>query len=180
MSCIIYTSMKVIKDFNSIIKGSICSHKSHCNIQVVKNIKRKPSMQLIAFTTPEVCRVLQGKCIWKKKNHPAIWQHSAPHHSPVHIQNSEEQLGTLSTSTLHSVPSSLGLPSVHLHNASDGRPALWNQWGSPGSHPLLFTNSLNIEWWQKCIDQEGGFVGKCTDLIAAWCFPIHTFTWLWN
>jgi len=54
------------------------------------------------------------------------------------------------------------------------------------SHPFLFTNSLkgiilqgnfrNIEWWQKCIDREGDFVGKCTDLTAGWCFPIHMFT----
>jgi len=75
------------------------------------------------------------KMYMEEKNHPAIWQHSAPHHSPVHIQNSEERLGTLSTSTLDSVPSSLGLPSVHLRSTSDGRQALWNQWGNPGSHP---------------------------------------------
>jgi hypothetical protein len=56
----------------------------------------------------------------------------------VHGENSEEQLGTFSTSTLHSVPSSLGLPSVRLHKASDARPALWNLWGSPGSHSLFY------------------------------------------
>jgi len=43
---------------------------------------------------------------------------------------------------------------------------------------MLFTNSLNIECWQKCIDQEGDFVGKCTDLIAGWCVPFHAFTLL--
>jgi hypothetical protein len=36
MRCIFYVSRKVIKDFNSKIKGPFCSHKSYCNIQVVK------------------------------------------------------------------------------------------------------------------------------------------------
>lgn len=74
-----------------------------------------------------------------EKDHPASLHCMAPHCLCMHGEESEEWLGT----SIRPTVCTFRLPSVRVHEGSDARPALEEQWGSLGSHPSLFMNGWN-------------------------------------
>lgn len=166
---------------------------------------RRPSMLPVTITHSWIFVMHCVINIQDEKDHPAIQQCTAPQCSSVHGEDSEEWLGTCPPFTLLCRPSPIWLQSVDGHKGSDMRPALWNQpaiychlWSAEtlcnqqakhchlwNAETVFYCKGIFklLEWWQNCDGLDGDFLEKYiqwTDFTYMWCFPIHTFTWLWN
>jgi hypothetical protein len=93
-------------------------------------VKAQCCLLLADASEASLCTVSQASC-------------SMAVHGPTKLICVWRGFRTSNPSTLQFGPSPLGQPFLQVCKRSDVRPAECDQWGSLGSHPLLFTNCWN-------------------------------------